>query len=75
RSSLERREAIAIKVLQAIICKKEVIRPSPKQAAMLAVEHTDHLLNQLARPLKRNMVLLDAWRQKPGKSPKQKPNS
>jgi hypothetical protein len=41
------RDSIAVHLLQAIICKRENIRPSPKEAAQLAVEHTDCLINEL----------------------------
>ncbi len=44
---LPMRDSIAVNLLQAIICKREDIRPSPKEAAELAVEHTDCLMEEL----------------------------
>ena len=49
KSLLEKREAMAVSILQAIICKREAVRPSPKEAAELAVDHTDCLVEELAK--------------------------
>jgi len=55
------RDSIAVHLLQAIICKREVIRPSPKEAAKLAVEHTDCLMNELDRKKRENISYLEDW--------------
>tara|TARA_B100001146_G_scaffold107885_1_gene95402 strand:+ start:94 stop:309 length:216 start_codon:yes stop_codon:yes gene_type:complete len=44
QDNLTRRDAIAVMVMQAIIIKREVLRLSPEQAALSALEHTDALL-------------------------------
>jgi len=46
---LPMRDSIAVSILQAIICKREDIRPSPKEAAKLAMEHTDCLIKELVK--------------------------
>ena len=51
------RDSIAVHLLQAIICKREEIRPSPKEAAKLAVEHT----NELDRKKRENISYLEDW--------------
>jgi len=68
RNNLTRRDAIAVMVMQAIIIKREVLRLSPKQAALSALEHADALLgimegqNKLAKrsanPLKTKGILI-----------------
>jgi len=55
------RDSIAVHLLQAIICKREVIRPSPKEAAKLAVEHTDCLMNELDRKKREKISYLEDW--------------
>ena len=55
------RDSIAVHLLQAIICKREVIRPSPKEAARLAVEHTDCLMNELDRKKREKISYLEDW--------------
>ena len=55
KSGLNRRDALAVMIIQAIICKREAIRPTPRQAAKLAVEHTDFLLKTLDQPAKGNV--------------------
>ena len=51
-SFLTRRDAIAVMVMQAIIIKREVLRLSPRQAALSALEHTDELLEAMGGPKK-----------------------
>ena len=46
-SYLTRRDTIAVMVMQAIIIKREVLRLSPRQAALSALEHTDALLETM----------------------------
>ena len=41
QDNLTRRDAIAVMVMQAIIIKREVLRLSPEQAALSALEHAD----------------------------------
>ena len=55
------RDSIAVHLLQAIICKREEIGPSPKEAAKLAVEHTDCLMNELDRKKRENISYLEDW--------------
>ena len=43
QDNLTRRDAIAVMVMQAIIIKREVLRLSPEQAALSALEHADAL--------------------------------
>ena len=43
-SFLTRRDAIAVMVMQAIIIKREVLRLSPRQAALSKLENNDWLL-------------------------------
>ena len=45
--NLTRRDAIAVMVMQAIIIKREVLRLSPEQAALSALEHADALLEMM----------------------------
>ena len=61
KSLLEKREAMAVSILQAIICKREAVRPSPKEAAELAVEHTDCLVEELAKKSKEKVSYLEDW--------------
>ena len=61
KSFLEKREAMAVMIIQAIICKREAIRPSPKQAAELAVEHTDSLLHELNKERGEKVKYLNDW--------------
>ena len=58
---IPKRDAISVSILQAIICKREEIRPSPKEAAKLAVEHTDCLMNELDRKKRENISYLEDW--------------
>ena len=46
-SYLTRRDAIAVMVMQAIIVKREVLRLTPQQAALSALEHADALLETM----------------------------
>jgi hypothetical protein len=46
-SFLTRRDTIAIMVMQAIIIKREVLRLTPHQAALSALEHADALLETM----------------------------
>ena len=46
-SFLTRRDTIAVMVMQAIIIKREVLRLTPQQAALSALEHTDALLENM----------------------------
>ena len=61
KSFLEKREAMAVMIIQAIICKREAIRPSPKQAAELAVEHTDSLIHELNKERGEKVKYLNYW--------------
>ena len=61
KSLLEKREAMAVSILQAIICKREAVRPSPKEAAELAVEHTDYLVEELAKKSREKVSYLEDW--------------
>ena len=61
KSFLEKREAMAVMIIQAIICKREDIRPSPKEAAELAVEHTDCLLEELDKKSREKVSYLEDW--------------
>ena len=47
QDKLTRRDAIAVMVMQAIIIKREVLRLSPEQAALSALEHADALLEMM----------------------------
>ena len=47
QDNLTRRDAIAVMVMQAIIIKREVLRLSPEQAALSALEHADALLEMM----------------------------
>ena len=58
------RDSIAVHLLQAIICKRENIRPSPKEAAQLAVEHTDCLINELDKKKREKISYLEDWSKK-----------
>ena len=44
---LTRRDTIAVMVMQAIIIKREVLRLTPQQVALSALEHTDALLETM----------------------------
>jgi hypothetical protein len=61
KSGLNRRDALAVMIIQAIICKREAIRPTPRQAAKLAVEHTDFLLKKLDQSTKGNVRQITDW--------------
>ena len=61
KSFLENREAMAVRIIQAIICKREAIRPSPKQAAKLAVEHADSLIHELNKERGEKVKHLNDW--------------
>ena len=61
KSFLEKREAMAVMIIQAIICKREAVRPSPKEAAELAVEHTDCLLEELDKKSREKVSYLEDW--------------
>ena len=61
KSFLEKREAMAVMIIQAIICKREAVRPSPKEAAELAVEHTDCLVEELAKKSREKVSYLEDW--------------
>ena len=61
KSLLEKREAMAVSILQAIICKREAVRPSPEEAAELAVEHTDCLVEELAKKSREKVSYLEDW--------------
>jgi|TARA_B110000495_G_C22913722_1_gene533654 hypothetical protein len=61
---IPKRDAISVSILQAIICKREEIRPSPKEAAKLAVEHTDCLLEELGKQSRENLSYLEDWSKK-----------
>ena len=61
---LPKREAISVSILQSIICKREDIRPSPKEAAELAVEHTDRLLEELDKKSREKISYLEDWSRK-----------
>ena len=47
QDNLTRRDTIAVMVMQAIIIKREVLRLSPEQAALSALEHADALLEMM----------------------------
>ena len=47
QDNLTRRDSIAVMVMQAIIIKREVLRLSPEQAALSALEHADALLEMM----------------------------
>ena len=47
QENLTRRDAIAVMVMQAIIIKRQVLRLSPEQAALSALEHADALLEMM----------------------------
>ena len=47
QDNLTRRDAIAVMVMQAIIIKREVLRLSPEQADLSALEHADALLEMI----------------------------
>ena len=51
-SFMNRRDAIAVMVMQAIIIKREALRLTPKQAALSAIEHADALLETMERQSK-----------------------
>ena len=61
KSFLDTREAMAVMIIQASICKREAIRPSPKEAAELAVKHTDCLIQELTRSSGEKVRYLDDW--------------
>ena len=61
KSLLDKREAMAVMIIQAIICKREAIRPNPKEAAELAVKHTDCLIQELARSSSEKIRYIDDW--------------
>jgi len=61
---LPKRDSISVSILQAIICKREDIRPSPKEAAELAVEHTDCLLEELDKKSREKISYLEDWNKK-----------
>ena len=61
---LPKRDAISVSILQAIICKRADIRPSPKEAAELAVEHTDCLLEELDKKSREKISYLEDWSKK-----------
>ena len=44
---LTRRDTIAVMVMQAIIIKREVLRLTPQQAALSALEHADALIETM----------------------------
>ena len=46
-SFLTRRDTIAVMVMQAIIIKREVLRLTPQQAALSALEHADALIETM----------------------------
>ena len=57
QDNLTRRDAIAVMVMQAIIIKREVLRLSPEQTALSALEHADALLGMMEgqhKPTKRS---------------------
>ena len=64
KSLLPKRDAIAVSILQAIICKREDIRPSPKEAAELAVEHTDCLLEEVDKKSREKISYFEDWSKK-----------
>ena len=47
QDNLTRRDAIAVMVMQAIIIKREILRLSPEQAALSALEHADALIEMM----------------------------
>ena len=44
---LTRRDTIAVMVMQAMIIKREVLRLTPEQTALSALEHADALLETM----------------------------
>ena len=64
KSFLEKREAMAVMIIQAIICKRETVRPGPKEAAELAVKHTDCLLKKLDQKSREKVSYLEDWSKK-----------
>jgi hypothetical protein len=52
-SFLTRRDTIAVMVMQAIIVKREVLRLTPQQAALSALEHADALLETMGSQQRR----------------------
>ena len=52
-SLLTRRDTIAVMVMQAIIVKREVLRLTPQQAALSALEHADALLETMGSQQKK----------------------
>ena len=44
---LTRRDTIAVMVMQAIIIKREVLRLTPEQTALSALEHADAFLETM----------------------------
>ena len=57
QDNLTRRDAIAVMVMQAIIIKREVLRLSPEQTALSALEHADAFLGMMEgqnKPTKRS---------------------
>jgi hypothetical protein len=63
-SFLTRRDAIAVMVMQAIIVRKEVLRPTPRQTALSAVEHTDALLEMIENQKKESKRSSNSLRDK-----------
>ena len=61
---LPKRDSISVSILQAIICKREAVRPSPKEAAELAVKHTDCLLEELDKKSREKISYLEDWSKK-----------
>ena len=71
QDNLTRRDAIAVMVMQAIIIKREVLRLSPEQAALSALEHADALLEMMegqnkldkrpVNPLRTKGTLIRLW--------------
>lgn len=47
QGQLNKQETIAVMILQAIIIRKELIRSTPMQAAKLAREYADYLLDEI----------------------------
>ncbi len=54
---LPMRDSIAVNLLQAIICKREDIRPSPKEAA-------DCLMEELDKKRREKISYLEDWSKK-----------
>ena len=61
KSFVEKREPMAVRIIQAIICKRETVRPGPKEAAELAVKHTDCLLKELDQKSREKVSYLEDW--------------